>query len=111
MFDPVAGVRAMADIQAEGLRAASDLLERVLGPDQEVPDGALAFGSAPPTRGGGDYASARRRVGRATAADRHRTGFRRRSRARSRCPVDSDAVAPPVRLELEDAGQGAERHR
>jgi hypothetical protein len=29
-FDPVAGVRAMADIQAEGLRAAGDLLERML---------------------------------------------------------------------------------
>jgi hypothetical protein len=32
LFDPVAGMRAMADIQAEGLRAASELLERVLQP-------------------------------------------------------------------------------
>jgi hypothetical protein len=31
-FDPVAGMRAMAEIQAEGLRAASELLERVLQP-------------------------------------------------------------------------------
>jgi hypothetical protein len=30
-FDPVAGMRAMADIQAEGLRAAGELLERMLG--------------------------------------------------------------------------------
>jgi hypothetical protein len=30
MFDPVAGMRVMADIQAEGLRAAGELLERVL---------------------------------------------------------------------------------
>jgi hypothetical protein len=30
-FDPIAGMRAVADIQAEGLRAAGELLERVLG--------------------------------------------------------------------------------
>jgi hypothetical protein len=36
LFDPVAGMRAAADIQAEGLRAASDLLERVLEPDQRA---------------------------------------------------------------------------
>jgi hypothetical protein len=35
-FDPIAGMRAVADIQAEGLRAAGDLLERVLGSE---PDG------------------------------------------------------------------------
>ena len=35
-FDPVAGMRAMADIQAEGLRAAGDLIERMLGSE---PDG------------------------------------------------------------------------
>ncbi len=29
-FDPVAGMRVMADIQAEGLRAAGELLERML---------------------------------------------------------------------------------
>ena len=31
VFDPIAGMRAVADIQAEGLRAAGELLERVLG--------------------------------------------------------------------------------
>ena len=31
LFDPVAGMRVMADIQAEGLRAAGALLERMLG--------------------------------------------------------------------------------
>jgi hypothetical protein len=36
-FDPIAGMRAVADIQAEGLRAAGELLERVLGSE---PDGA-----------------------------------------------------------------------
>jgi hypothetical protein len=36
-FDPVAGMRAVADIQAEGLRAASDLLERMLRSEPEAP--------------------------------------------------------------------------
>jgi len=35
-FSPVAGMRVMADIQAEGLRAAGELLERMLGSE---PDG------------------------------------------------------------------------
>ena len=46
LFDPVAGMRAMADIQAEGLRAAGELLERMLGSE---PDG---HGRAPPVAGG-----------------------------------------------------------
>jgi len=40
-FDPVAGMRAMADIQADGLRAASELLDRMLGAER---------GSSPPPR-------------------------------------------------------------
>jgi hypothetical protein len=32
-LDPIAGMRAIADIQAEGLRAAGELLDRVLGRD------------------------------------------------------------------------------
>ena len=35
LLGPVAGMRAMAEVQAEGLRAASGLFERALGPDQE----------------------------------------------------------------------------
>lgn len=35
LFDPVAGMRVMADIQAEGLRAAGALLERMLGAEPE----------------------------------------------------------------------------
>jgi hypothetical protein len=37
-FDPLAGMRAVADIQAEGLRAASDLLERILRSEPDAPD-------------------------------------------------------------------------
>jgi hypothetical protein len=103
MFDPVAGVRAMADIQAEGLRAASDLLERVLGPDQEVPT-ASSPSPAPPSPGGGDYAAL---VGAwAELLQRITTGLAPPAeRGTVTVPVDSDAVAPPVRLELEDSGQ------
>jgi hypothetical protein len=36
-FDPVAGMRAVADIQAEGLRAATDLLERMLRSEPDAP--------------------------------------------------------------------------
>src|SRR5688500_111982 len=50
LFDPVAGVRAMAEIQAEGLRAAGDLIERMLGSEPDGPDPRQS--SAP-----GDYAA------------------------------------------------------
>jgi hypothetical protein len=102
MFDPVAGMRAMADIQAEGLRAASDLLERVLGPDQQVP---AARSPSPSSAPGGDYstlvdawAELLQRVasGLVPPAEPGTVTVR----------VDSDAVAPPVRLELADSGQG-----
>ena len=50
LFDPVAGMRTLAEIQAEGLRAASDLLERVLGSEPDAagarprpPDNYAAF--------------------------------------------------------------------
>ena len=49
LFDPVAGMRAMADIQAEGLRAASDLLERVLAPDQRRSRAAPAVAGSRPS--------------------------------------------------------------
>jgi hypothetical protein len=38
-FDPVAGMRAMADVQADGLRAAAELIERMV---RSEPDGRLA---------------------------------------------------------------------
>jgi hypothetical protein len=44
-FDPVAGMRAVADIQAEGLRAASELLDRILRSEPEAP-GARPASSA-----------------------------------------------------------------
>lgn len=44
LFDPVAGMRAMAEIQAEGLRAAGEVLDRMLGAEPPVQ----------PSRGGRD---------------------------------------------------------
>jgi hypothetical protein len=45
-FDPVAGMRAVADIQAEGLHAAAELIERVLRlePDPSDPGRPLTSG-------------------------------------------------------------------
>lgn len=45
-FDPVAGMRVVADIQAEGLRAASDLLERILRSEPDAPDARPRSGTA-----------------------------------------------------------------
>jgi hypothetical protein len=51
LFDPVAGMRAMADIQAEGFRAAGELIERMLR--SEPAGAALARSSA----AAGDYSA------------------------------------------------------
>jgi hypothetical protein len=92
LFDPVAGMRAMADIQAEGLRAASELLDRVL---RSEPDGP-----APRRRpAGGDYAAlvdAWTDLLRRTVAELTRPG----GPGAVTVPVDWDGVGPTVRLDL-----------
>ena len=65
-FDPVAGMRAVADIQAEGLRAAGDLLERILRSEPEAP------GTRPPSSTGGVGAAGRGVDGSAAADARPR---------------------------------------
>jgi hypothetical protein len=50
-FDPVASARAVAEIQAEGLRAAGELLDRVLGAEPDA-------GPGPPRRPPGGEATA-----------------------------------------------------
>ncbi len=97
LFDPVAGMRAVADIQAEGLRAASELLERVLEPDHRPrADGSPSSVSSP----GRDYAGLAdawaeilRRVsaGLAPAGDAGHTTI----------SLDSEGVSPPVRLTVD----------
>jgi hypothetical protein len=92
LFDPVAGMRAMADIQAEGLRAAGDLLERMLGSEPDGPGPR----SRPPA---GDYTALvdawtdllRRTI--AGLAQPGRPGA-------VTVPVDASGVGPPVRLAL-----------
>jgi hypothetical protein len=101
LFDPVAGMRAMADIQAEGLRAASDLLERVLEPDRRAP-AELSPSRSPWSER--DYAGLvdswvellqRVSAGLAPPGDAGRVTV----------SVDSAAVSPPVRLVLEGPEQ------
>jgi hypothetical protein len=97
LFDPVAGMRAMADIQAEGLRAASDLLERVLEPEDREP-------MAPPSSPASDtdyaelvnaWGEMLRQVAAALA--------RPEAQGRLTIPIDG-GVGPPVWLALEVEG-------
>lgn len=102
-FDPLSGMRVMADIQAEGLRAAGELLERVL---RSEPDGN---GRTPSP--GADYAALMDAW--ADLLRRAVFGF-----AQPGAPdavtvaVDASGVGPPVRLALDestgDAGAIAE---
>lgn len=90
LFDPVAGMRAVADVQAEGLRAAGELLERML---RSEPDGRGPRSGSPAA----DYTALvdawtdllRRTVaGLAGAGDPGAVTV----------PVDRSGVSPPVRL-------------
>jgi hypothetical protein len=94
-FDPVAGMRAMADIQADGLRAASELLERMLQPDHDTP---------PPRSREGDYTALVEAW--AELLQRIAGGLDRPAESGAvTIPVDSAAVASPVRLALERSEQ------
>ena len=101
LFDPVAGMRAVADIQAEGLRAASELLERRLRSEHDGHAGRA-------TSSAGEYTALvdawtdllRRTVaGLAGVADPGAVTV----------AVDAGGVGPPVRLALptEDGGAAA----
>ena len=91
-FDPVAGMRALADIQAEGLRAAGELLERMLGSEPDVP-------GRRPRSPAGDYAA---------VVDAWTDLMRRTLDVFARpgepgavtVPVDSNGLSTPVQLEV-----------
>lgn len=93
LFDPVAGMRAMADIQAEGLRAASDLLERVLAPDHEDRPGRAPSPERDYAALVDAWASLLERVAGGLAQPAQSGGVT--------IPVDSSTVGPPLRLVLE----------
>jgi len=100
LFDPVAGMRAVADIQADGLRAASELLERMLEPDRDAPGPR----SHAPERDYRALVDAWAEMLRSIAA-----GLAPPIDAGDvTVPVDSDAVAPPVRLAV-DPSASSER--
>jgi hypothetical protein len=92
LFDPVVGMRALADIQAEGLRAAGELLERVLRSEPDRP-------GPRPQSSRGDYtalvdawADLLRRIAAGLAQPVEPDAVT--------VPVDSNGVGPPVRLAL-----------
>src|SRR6266542_3648903 len=92
-FDPVAGMRAMADIQAEGLRAASELLERIL---RSEPTGPGSRQRSP----AGDYTAlvdAWTDLLRRTIAGLAQPG----QPGAVTVPIDSSGVLPPMRLSLD----------
>jgi hypothetical protein len=94
MFDPVAGMRAMAEIQADGLRAASDLLERMLAPEN---DGQTTRSAPSPER---DYTALVEAW--AQLLQRVAAGLAQPAESGAvTVPVDSSTVGPPVRLVLE----------
>jgi hypothetical protein len=95
LFDPVAGMRAMADIQAEGLRAASELLERLLEPDRDAP----VLRSRSVER---DYAALLDVW--ADLLQRVAAGLARPVGSGTvTIPVDSNVIGPPVQLAFEDS--------
>lgn len=93
LFDPVAGMRAMADIQADGLRAASELLERMLGSDHQAPPPRARSPEPQYSALVDAWAELLQRIaaGLARPVDSGAVTI----------PVDSGAVGPPVRLVLE----------
>jgi hypothetical protein len=101
-FDPIASVRAVADVQAEGLRAASDLLERMLGHDREGP------GPRSPSAER-DYTALLVDAW-ADVLQRIATGLTQPVQPGAlTIPVDSGGVGPPVRLTLgeSESAEGA----
>jgi|tagenome__1003787_1003787.scaffolds.fasta_scaffold19665580_1 hypothetical protein len=91
-FDPIAGMRAVADIQAEGLRAAGELLERVLGSE---PDGGGAR-ERPPADDYGALAAAWAEMFRRFAAAMTLPG----QPDAITVAIDTAGVGPQVRLVL-----------
>jgi hypothetical protein len=100
LFDPVAGVRAVADIQAEGLRAAGELLDRVLRSEPEPEDRS-------PRSSGGDV-SALLDVWidllRRTVDQLARPG----TPGAVTVAVDASGVGPPVRLTVSAGGRAGD---
>jgi hypothetical protein len=98
-FDPVAGMRAVADIQAEGLRAAGELLERMLRSEPDAP-------TPRPRSSSGDFGALvdawtdlMRRTVAALAPGESDT---------LTVAVDGNGAGPPVRLALNGAPKAAQ---
>lgn len=98
LWDPVAGMRAIADVQAEGLRAASELLERVLERDRVTPAPSERSASSEYTALIDAWAMLLERFAAGLASPA--------GEATRTVPIDSGSVGPPVRIDY-DAGESA----
>jgi hypothetical protein len=97
--DAISGMKAIADIQADGLRAASELLDRVLGRDRPVPP-------SPDAAGEGDYAPLLDAW--ASLLERFAAGLARPDEQDAALVrIDSEAVGPTVRIRFAD-GESSE---
>jgi hypothetical protein len=96
VFDPVAGMRVMADIQAEGLRAASELLERVV---RSEPDG----NGRRPRSPAGDYMALVEAW--AELTQRFLEGLAPDGPGTVTVDVDAKRVGPAVRVGLEEPAE------
>jgi hypothetical protein len=99
-FDPVAGMRAVADIQAEGLRAAGDLLERILRSEPDAPDRRPRSSTADLGTLFDAWADLMRRTVAALAAPGEPDAVT--------VAVDADGAGPQVRLALDGTVDRAE---
>jgi hypothetical protein len=93
LFDPVAGMRAMAEIQADGLRAASELLDRMLKTDEHVPPTSARSPQRDYTALVDAWAELLQRMAAGLAEPAEPDHLT--------VPVDSSAVGPTVRFLLE----------
>src|SRR3954454_1344631 len=95
-FDPVAGMRAVADIQAEGLHAAAELIERVLRHEPDAPDPDGPSTSGPYTALADAWADLLRRT---------MDGLARPGEAGAlTVAIDGTGVAPDLHLALAESG-------
>ena len=101
MIDPIAGMRAMAEIQADGLRAASELLERMLGSDGDAVSASPRAPEREYTALVDAWAQILQRVAAGLAPEE--------AGGPTTLAVDSSGAGPLVRLVLENPGreQGA----
>jgi hypothetical protein len=98
-FDPLAGMRAVADVQAEGLRAASDLLERILRSEPDAPDARPRSGTGGMSALVEAWTDLLQRTVAALAGEPGEPGA-------LTVAIDASGAGPQVRLAVDETGAG-----